>query len=807
MAVIHPNFLKYITTILQKSISTSTPAFYFDPILQLAEKCIDDTEKKEVMDFLSYYTFSDKLIVNANIAYRKKGVAGIISTYFENKIINQFVDISVEREVFTLKQGFKSLPATKTAIILNGFGYDLNKDEVLGIFASYGLTRSLKELSKHYDFVDINRRIDGLSGLVNKPAGCKEVEKLQKLYLAFREYLLVDRGKRVRVIKDSGLGHGLFFYYWKSFKEYGILGLVDRGKQIFRHSKIGLENEAKMVIDKIQHPDRKELFYVQQLKYRSIKVDRSSIAKIFARWDVANFESKFVSDLESLEEFGEEEVEEKFPDEKIIRYVDVNFLQLLNGLRKQCLYIDAPGLLVLWVYLEKLGIFPILDSMSLTYTEKGYCWFEHFLLNIARIFYGIASYSRTCDHQEPSLALFCHLVRLPCNDSFINGLGTITQKQVFKLQKWLVLRLKELEIIQGKRLGFDFHQIDLDVELDRLRQFGKGPSPKKKICYNGFRPHIAWDMETGTVITTEFRKASARGTTTFKQFVKDFILPVFNGVVEQVYIDSEYTGKHVWNFILDEDNGMGAELTACLKQNHFVRKYRDEFLLKHQDDDNFWNYYDDDHVYSSKTFELKWYYVCPKTKKTKEFTLYCVIKKNIKTGILRCFGTSKNDNSSKQILEDYSSRWIIENGIKDLIISYYLDNCPGTIPHYVNVHFLVVSICKQLYRIIQNDLGSFVKNADDTIKSLYTMRELLFRQGSAKVKLNKDTIEVHFLNKYSPEVTEQLNKFYQLIHKKVSEGLKIIGGLKVKFILQPPWGEEYKNGMKKVALNSIKTMD
>ena len=252
----------------------------------------------------------------------------------------------------------------------------------------------------------------------------------------------------------------------------------------------------------------------------------------------------------------------------------------------------------------------------------------------------------------------------------------ITEKQAFELQKWLVRRLKDLGHIRGRRLAFDFHHIDLDVELDKLRGFGKGPSPKKKVCYNGFRPHIAWDIETGTVIVTEFRKASVRGTGTFSRFVKDFILPVFKGLFETVYIDSEYTGKHVWNFILSPEAGMDAELVACLKQNSFVRKFRDDFLFSQQGDDGFWIYYDDEHVYS------------------------------------------------------YSIRWIIENGIKDLIVSYFLDKCPGTNPHNVNVHFLTVSFCKQLYRMIQNDLANFVINADDTIKTLQSMRELLFRQGT-----------------------------------------------------------------------------
>jgi len=479
----------------------------------------------------------------------------------------------------------------------------------------------------------------------------------------------------------------------------------------------------------------------------------------------------------------------------------------LRGVKRSGIYINAPGLLVLWVYLEELGIVHILNKMGLMNDQNGCNWFDHFLFNIARIFYGISTYSRACSHEEPSLSFFSHLVRLPCNDTFLNGLGSISQEQVFELQKWLLVRIKELGLIHGKRVLFDFHQLDLDVEFDKLRQFGKGPSPKKKVCCNGFRPHIAWDLDTGNLIVAEFRKASARGPTTVKRFVKDFLLSLFNGLFEEVYIDSEYTGKDVWNFILDSEEGMGAQLICCIKQNAFVRKHRDTFLFEHRDEDNFWCYWDDDHIHSAKTFPLVWEYICPKDKKIKKFCLNCVVKKNIKTGKLRTFGSSKPNQSPRQTLEDYTYRWTIENGIKDLVHSFFLDKCPGMNPHHVNVHFLLVSICKHLYRMIQRDAESLMKNSNGSIKSLETMRDHLFKQGCAKVIISHDTIEIHFLNSFSPKFTEHFNKFYHLVHNKTANGLKILGGFKLKFFLQPPYGDEYKNALKKAHLTPVKIFE
>ena len=809
MAIISSHFLNYLTIVFNKSLSNNTSAFYSDQLLLLTEYCIDPNEYGE-LTFLTQYSFSEKKIKQAREAYSSHGIIGIFISQFDNGILNQFVNKDIERKVITLKKGFPSLPATKASIILKGFQYNLETDDILSIYASHGFAQGMKNLVEHFDFKDINRRVANLAQLISQGANSENVKKVQLRYLTIRKYLTAETKEREMIIKSSGLKRSLFFFYWKNFNKYGLLGLIDKGNEVFRESKMGLDNEAKIIIDKIQYPDRKENFYVKMLKTKGIVIERSSISKIFSKWKIVNYKSEFVSNLKRLESYVDDEIEKLDNDYEsandVERYVDINYIKLLKGTSKQGVYVDAPGIFILWVYIEELGIYPMIKKLGLIDSNgKGYSWFDHFLLNIARIFYGISSYSRTCEHESPIFYLFSHLVSLPCNDSFLNGLGRIKEDQVFELQKWLVNRIKELGIINGQRLAFDFKQIDIDVELGNLRQIGKGPSPKKKVCYSGFRPHIAWDLDTGSIIIAEFRKSSARGTTTVKRFVKDFLsIKSFKNSFKEIYVDSEYTGKDVWNFILD-NNGMNADITACLKQNKFVKKARDQFLFEQSNNDDFWCFYDEKHVFSSKTFTLSWEYQInhdPIEKKT--FTLYCVVKKNIKDGKLRCFGTSKKGMTPKEILEDYSHRWIIENGIKDLVQSYFLDNCPGTKPHHVNIHFLIVSICRQIYSLIQRDLGTFIKNHNESVKSLNTMRDLLFRQGSASVSLKQDCLEIKYMNSYSPKLTQELNNLYKKIYERTPNGLSILGGLQLKFVLKPPISEEHKNGMKKVPLSTLK---
>ena len=427
MAIIGCDFLRYITMMSQNSLTSNTPAFYYDLLLHLAECCLGSDEKKEQIDFLIHESFSDRIISESQKAYKRYGIIGIFTSAFKNLTDDRFASVEIERKVVALKKAVPNLPATKAAVIMKGFGYELQTANVLSIFASYGFAQGMKNLVSHFDFRDINRRVGHLVRLTKQPPDSNEIQRVQKRYLAMHRYLTAGKDEKHNVINSSGLSKSLFFYYWKGFKKIGLLGIIDKGKEVFRESKMGLENEAKIVIDKLQNPKRLESFYVEQLKTKGIKIDRSSIAKVFSRWNVSGYKSEFASDLERLKEPSKqrdlEEIEVEKRRGKVPRYVDSNFVELMKSIRKSSIYVDGPGIFILWAYLEELAIYPVSNSMGLASNDsgKGYNWFDHFLLNISRVFYGIPSYSRACEHEEPTLSIFSHLVTLPCNDSFLSN--------------------------------------------------------------------------------------------------------------------------------------------------------------------------------------------------------------------------------------------------------------------------------------------------------------------------------------------------------------------------------------------------
>ena len=812
MAVLTDQFRRDMTRMLQASVEADRPVYVYDPILAQVEQ-VGDPERKGTLSFAVCPPYNRKDAERIMQGYAKADVVGAVAAHFTAGVVDGTIDAEVERKVVAFKEGFPSLPATTCSTILRGLNCEISPDQVLAIYGSYGTSRATKALAEVVNFTELNRRAHRLQQLID--AGSQqERHTVQVRYLAMHAYVTAPKGGREQAIAASGWKRSLFFFYWKAFQRYGLLGLVDRARETFRRSKIGLANEAQLVVDKLRRPECPHWFFTDRLKSKEIHTDPSTVMKIFGKWNVKGYRCEFVHNLERLEAPDAEasQQEEQTPEEEPVRWVDENFLIKLTGLRKAPAAIDAPGLFALWCYLEELGIFPVLQSMGLTGggEEKGYSWFDLFLLAIARTFYGIASYSRTCEHDELSLPFFSHLLALPCNDSFLNGLARVSEEQIRVLRKWMVKRGKDLGVMEGQRVAMDFHQIDRDVRIPELRRFGKGPSPKKKLCYNGFRPHIAWDLETGCLIVAEFRKSSARGTSTVKRFTNDYLMPEFQDLFECVYLDSEYTGKDVWEFILGP-KGMNAHLTACLRQNPFVKRARDAFLNDNTHRDDFWKYYDDRHVYADGTFPLVW----PEGTDTPQedeqavskFRLNCVVKKNLKTGSYRCFGSSRPVESPVALLNDYSHRWKIENGIKDLVRSYFLDQCPGSQPHQVDVHFFLVTVCRLLYRMIERDLGEGIRNPDGSTKTLDTMRTVLFRQGAAHIQLVEDTICLRFQDSFSQERTELLKNWFDGLHGRHADGLPIIDGLKLSFQLRVPRGEEHRNEFRKARLCSAKPVE
>ena len=110
-----------------------------------------------------------------------------------------------------------------------------------------------------------------------------------------------------------------------------------------------------------------------------------------------------------------------------------------------------------------------------------------------------------------------------------------------------------------------------------------------------------------------------------------------------------------------------------------------------------------------------------------------------------------------------------------------------------------------LYRMVERDLGGQLTNPDGTVRTLDRMRDILFRQGAATLARDGDDLVVRFLSPYRVDPTNMLRDWFGTVARRHCDGIALLGGMRLRFELQPPRGEEYHNTGRKVDLAEMKT--
>jgi hypothetical protein len=787
MSVIYPFFLSEVLQVNQ-SLENKVAYPFFDPACQryeaLRSVAIDGSSIQEAIDKFRFTEYEYRKSVEK---FEQYGVYGLIG--INAKQIIEPLDIGIERMIYVLKKGRPYFPATKMHILLRGFNLDIGVDLIRHHFASYGLAQGTKEY-RSVDFEAMNLKTTQLKNsrekTIEREKFLSTKDKLQSQLEVFRT--LDKRG----VTGRYGGSVVSFEQYKKYFLSFGLLGLIEKARPGFRNSKLGYREEGLMIFSKIQKPENDARYYQQKLQSKNIEIDKSSINKIFKKWKVKEFKSHFIGNLQRLllQEDGGKEIENRPASRHHpvagCANLDSGYLAFIKGLDNKELAIANPGVFLFLPYLEKLQLYDKVASL-LPEGTKSYDWFTLLMLNTNRILSGIESISKACNKKELSIPLSCGLINMPCNDSILNGLSQITEDNLLELRKYLALQTRKNTRMEGKRIAFDFSMRDYSGEDVNLKNIGKGPSPKRKICFPGFRPHIAWDVTSGIPIVMEFRNGTARATTTIKRFIKELIqdsIGIEN--IEHIYIDSEYTAEHIWKYITDKKEGIGAELTMCVKQNKKVKKYINSFLETNPK----WIFYDEKHTFTSTTFSIP----------VGKANLRCVLKKDERTTKIRCFGSTIEGLDAGGILEEYKNRWGIENGIKDLTYSYFFDKIPGIDPHRVNIHYYCVNLAKVLFEMLLQDYNSS-HNYDNTKKTLSSIRPEFISSTNAIIKRDGDILILKWIDLYPKEINKELSALFNQLNLLAKKPIKFLGGLKMKFEIAHPRPEEFKNSRKKITVN------
>jgi len=786
MAVIYPHFLQVILR-AHENIQHQIPYPFFDNACiryeALRSVLVEGTSIQRVIEEygLTEYTYRKSFS-----AFHQYGTPGLIG--LDSKQLTEDLPIEVERMVFVLKHARAWIPATKMVLIIKGFNYDVSLSLMRHLYASYGWALGTKPY-KHVDFWSLNLKVIRLCQLQSQSIKRKSFfdnnDRLQNLLEVFRTMGTRGITKRYPGSRVS------FEQHKKNFLSLGLLGLIDRARSPFRNSKLGFAEEGRIILSKIQKPEKNEAYYLKILTSKNIQVAPTCITNIFTRWNIRQFQSQFKGDLERLLE--PEKVEAYDPSIKYLPTtptirLDLGFISFIKDLAQQPTPLANPGIFLFLPYLNRLKIFEKTSSLMDLDPDKGYSWFSLLLLNLGRILGGIPSVSKACHTHELSLPLMGGLVAMPSKDSFLNKLAIINDAQLLQLRRYLTQTANQHRLIEGKRIAFDFKMRDFTGDDVELKNIGKGPSPKRKLCFPGFRPHLAWDMDTENPISLEFRNGKARASTTIKRFIRELLQQSLgNEAVEHVYLDSEYTAEHVWKFIVDPQKGLGADLTMCIKQNKKVKKFIDSFLQTNPT----WFFYDEDHTYSEQTFQIPIQHT--------EKVLQCVLKRKESNSNLRCFGSTLEGLDSMGILEGYRTRWIIENGIKDLIDNYFFNNIPGIDPHRINIHYFVVTLARILYGMFCQDYEQ-ARNPDGSKKTIDTLRPEFIVGSNAILSREKDQLILTWKDYYPEKQHQVLEALFDKLNKESQQGLPFLGGLRLKFEIDPERSEDLHNQFKRGVL-------
>lgn len=789
MAVIFNQFLREILN-THETIYQNTAYPFFDRACRYYEAIravfVDQANLTNVFEKFGITEYQYR---KALTAFRDGGTVKLIGIAYPQ--LTEPLDSVAERMVYVLKKARPSIPATKMVTILHGFGYKIDLSLMRRLYASYGWAQGTKKYEA-IDFQSLNLRVVKLTQTDNQPHSQSkffcQVDRLQNLLEVFRrqdpkEISSHYPGSRVSLQKHK-----------KSFNTLGLFGLVEQARPPFRNSKLGFREEGWMILSKIQYPEKDEADYQKVLHTKKINVDLTCIKKIFNRWNVTIFQSKFKGNLERFLS-GNVEPESitsqpltALPDAEKLR-LDTGFVEFLAELPSHEVPLANPGIFLFLPLLHRLKLFDVAAGIIDADPDNGYSWFSLLILNLVRIIGGISSVSKACRTSELSFPLCAGLVEMPCKDTILNGLAAISEQQLLQLRRNLTKLAHNKALVKGRSIALDFHMRDFTGEDVSLKNIGKGPSPKRKICFPGFRPHIAWDVETGAPLTLEFRNGTARATTTFEKFIRE-LLPesLSDQNIEHVYLDSEYTAQKVWHFIVDRQDGLGADLTMCIKQNRAVKKHINAFLETSFD----WIFFDEKHTYSNETF------IIPVQQTNKE--IHCVLKRHEKTGRLRCFGSTITGLDSRAILNEYKRRWVIENGIKDLVGNYFFDNVPGIDPHRINIHYFVVTLARLLYQMLCN-LYPASENEDGSQKGIGTIRPEFIVGTNAKITRKHDKLIITWQDQYSEKNHANMTTLFDTLNETQSESISFLGGLKLQFKLVPPRDKKFRNQLQRKKLD------
>lgn len=601
----------------------------------------------------------------------------------------------------------------------------------------------------------------------------KPEEMLQLRFELFRELGLMLTRKSGDTIRRYGMSRPTFYKYLNRFRSYGAWGLVDWVQPGRGRGKISDELELRIIEEKVEHP---RLSLDDLVARMNLRCSRSALHDVLRCWDLLEKERRPVR-LRGL--WGEQTPEQPAPLLKtakeaaeagrfrVPKKLNAHFARLLERMKSRAFAVCDPGPIVLAQFIDDLGICEALQVYAPKRGEGGEIT-NLVLLNVCRILAGYETVGHPNGNSDRSVAIAAGLGVFPGKTALYDGFVDLKFEHLQALRNDVAARARDLGLIRGERIAQDFHFKEFYGNQPEAEEIGKGPNSSGDIC-PGFRPHVIWDLDTDVLINIAFCNGSSRATRIVREFCEKNLYPILGrDAIREIYMDSEYTSFPVIDyFVVDEFSQV--DVIMCLKRNKRVDQLMREVVCDAQ-----WEDFGKEYEITGKRFDLK---TLPKV-------LHLVVKRNKKTGDVRCFGTTFQDLSDLEVLERYRLRWPIENGLKDLIHSYFIDHILGKDPEKIESNFYCVQVARLAYENFLQSLDErFVRDSAGYKRTLSTFRYLLFGRHNCKIRLRNDRLELTYLDMGQGELQSAIVRLLEIRSERKLNRVAWWGGLglKVKF--------------------------
>ena len=478
------------------------------------------------------------------------------------------------------------------------------------------------------------------------------------------------------------------------------------------------ETELNIVIHKLRNPHKSAQQTVTELE---LNCSRSSVHRVFSRWGLTDrtrpptVVTQLCNELtDDTSPPSSESTAFHFHREATLldaRRIDPQFEQLCNKMRTRAYYLCDPGPLLMAPFVNDLGIIQALESYGPALPHDRTIG-HPVLLNVFRILGGYRNILKLKSNRVQSVSLASGLAMHDSRSLYREDILKFSFKHIQSLRLDLIKRAKELGLIEGKKIALDFRFKTLFDACGNPKNSAKA-SYKPNVRYNGVLPHASWDITCNTILSINYC-SGIRSPQLPKQYCdKDIFKFLDPQLIEEIHMEAELSKENSLYYIKQAlcPNG---DIYICLNNNIQTKKLIAPELWIESD----WEAQDDHD--ELKTFNV----TLPKTK----LPFKVAMLRNLENRQnIRFFCSTRLDLNPEEILLKYHYRKMVENGIKDLIPSYFFDETALIDPQKAEFEFYSILAARLAYEHFLNALGSQKYNRMNGGKmTLQQMRDLLF---------------------------------------------------------------------------------